>query len=338
MRAIGRAADARYIVLTRVVGADTPQVVTHLVETRTSVIHWSARALLTPGDGARELADRADGVAGELGGLHGPIVRLERQRLRTAEGDSLDAHDCYLRAADGIDCDDRESALAALGFARRCTDLDPQFARGWMMLGWRRNQVYSYRWDAPGPGWLAEEQTIFRRAVDLAPRDPVALGFLALSRAKLGAAAEAQRLARHAADVGAADPEAATELSLMLSTIAGEPARALAMIDRAFDRSSDPPARWGFMATRAAFFAGAFVRALATSDAAPDCLPKLVYRSLSAAELGDLAETRASMKRLFARVPHFSFDWYARNQGISHPAARDRYRSAAAKVGAAAAH
>jgi len=300
----------------------------HLVEARSSAVRWSARHTLPAQDFAAAREAFADAIACELGGMNGAIVRLERERLSRCDLIRGDAYELYLRAGDGLEFDGEERSLAAVALAERCVEVDPHFARGWLMLNWRRHRLLTHGW---GENPTARENAVFWRAVELEPRDPVALGYLALARAKLGLVSEARRLIERAAELAADRPDAGPDLEVALSTVAGDARRALALIDRALWRNGSPPAQWGFFEARAAFFAGDHKRALAASDVAPDCMPKLVFRALAAVEAGNRAEAAVSWKRLKALAPGFDPLRYAASLPITDPSALARYRAAMAK-------
>ena len=86
------------------------------------------------------------------------------------------------------------------------------------------------------------------------------------------------------------------------------------------------------MEARAAFLAGRHERAVAAADLSPDCLPKLVFKALAAAELGDADEALGAWNALLAQVPSFEFDRYARDLPVADPGALAVYRAAQAKL------
>lgn len=338
LRTHARRAGLGYMLLVRASVPDgAPRLLVQLAEGRTAAIRWSACQPLPPerpGAGLPALATR---VARQLGGLGGLLVTVERQRLATEPPCPADPHELYLRAGEGLDGAGRERTLACAGLAERCTALAPRFARGWLMLGWLRNEIVSYGWAEPAPDHCQREDAAFRRAVDLDPRDMLGPAHLAVSRARLGAVAEARRLVAHAAEAAESEPDAKVALTLALSTIAGDPARALTLIDRARDECPEAPPSWDYMEARAAFLAGDCERALEASVTAPHTLPKLVFQMLASAEAGETREAAVLWADLRRLVPHFRFGWYAATLPIVHPQALAPYQRAAARVRAAVA-
>lgn len=90
--------------------------------------------------GAHLWADRFDGPLHDVFALHDrvamavagaiePALRdAETQRARRKPTESLDAYDLYMRALSEIKDPSRDGMLAAIGFARRASALDPRFA------------------------------------------------------------------------------------------------------------------------------------------------------------------------------------------------------------------
>ena len=309
-----RDSGARYLVLCRLTSeAEGGWLTVQLLEAAATTVLCSERHRLDPGAPASVLRLRAAAVAGLIAGVEGEIIRSERARLRRAARRSDDPYELYALASEDLEVQDRPAALAALALAERCTAVEPRFADGWLVLNYLRHRLFSHGWGDARPDRLAHEEAVFRRAVELEPRDPVAVGFLGVSLAKSGRAAEARRLVERAEALAAHRPDAGAELSFPLSAVAGRAEDALRLLDRAYDRHPRPPAHWGYMEARAAFFAGRFERAVAASDLSPDCLPKLVFRTLALARLGDAVEAAASLRALRALVPSFDFAAYARD-------------------------
>jgi hypothetical protein len=331
VREMARWLGARHLVLCRMTDCMAQSgLMVQLVEGASAAVRWSERYPLSASSSAAIRA-RSAAVAGVLAGLDGEIVRVERARLRHDAGASGDPYELYVLAGDGLETNDREAALAATALAERCTAIDPRFARGWLLLNWCRHRLYCYGWGEDGPDRLRREEAVFRKAVELEPRDPVALGYLAVARAKSGALSEARRLVEHAEELAADQPDLAVELSFPMSAIAGQPERALRLIARARDRDPASRSHWGFMEARAAFLAGRHEWAVAAADLSPDCLPKLVFKTLAATELGDAAEAMRGWEALRAQIPTFDFSRYARDLPIADAGALATYRAAQAR-------
>ncbi len=336
-REIAHRLSARHLVRGRLdLAGDRLRILVQLVEGGNARIRWSERYDRPVDALPAMVAEIAANVAGSLGGMHGAILRLERDLVRRRPANSLEAYEHYLLASDGLIRYDRDSTFDAAWHAERAVTLDPDFARGWLVRAWLANRLYANGWRHDRASIRALEDVCFPRAYECDSRDSMALAYLALHRAKQGAQTEARRLLERAVDLAEGQCDALMMLSLGLSTVAGRFRAALDCVDRAYEFNPGPPTWYGFMEGRAAFFAGEHARALSATDWAADFLPTHVFRLLSAAELGAAAEVKSAWEALRARFPAFDFEEYAIDLPICHPAALTLYRAAARKAEAIA--
>lgn len=330
---LARSVGSDYLVPCRLTAAGQAlRIIVQLLHASTGETAWVGRHFVRRDEAGAQLGVRSAAIAGLIGGIEGDLVRLERHRLRLAASPVDDPYGLYLLAGEGLETDSRAAALEATALAERCVALAPRFARGWLMLNWRRNRLYSYGWGDTGTDRLFREAAVFRRAAELDPRDPLALGFLAVSEAKVGDLGKAKHLVDAAVEAAANLPDAGAELSFPLAAVAGRPQLGLLLLDRALDHHPRPLDHWGYMESRAAFLAGDNVRAVAAAYRSPDCLPKLVFQTLAAAALDDENAALASHRQLLELRPGFDFTSYARDLPIADPAARQTYEVAHARL------
>ena len=97
---------------------------------------------------------------------------------------------------------EREPARQGFELLRRAVRLDPDFARGWLVLGWIAWLIIQEKWTDDLERFRELEREAFLKAAGLDPRDPFALMELALLRGRDGDLAGAGNALERALDLG----------------------------------------------------------------------------------------------------------------------------------------
>jgi TolB-like protein len=331
VRAIAGQFGARYAVTGKIdVAGDALRVLVSLVEASTGRIRWTRRIARHVADLPLVSEEIAAAIAGSLGGLLGEIHRLERDLVRRKPPESLDAYEHYLLGCCTEPRYDRESILLAVKHLEKAIAKDPNIARCWLTYGFHCGLISVSGWPEDDGSWEMRQRRAVERAFELDPRDPMILTerakYLAMDRRQ----AEALDQIERACDLAENHSESCVSLSYAMALVAGDGARALALVDRALNLNPDPPGWFRNYECRAAFFAGDYKRCVAVATQAPDCMPTFVYGSLSAVELGRVEVACGFWNGLFRLYPGFDFEKYS--APMVHPAALQAFRASFAKL------
>ena len=148
----------------------------------------------------------AEQVAGQLGGYTGTVLAADRASAARKRPSDLTAYDLYLLATEDKRRETKESVTEAIDLLNRSLQIDPNFARAWMVLG--SCYAIALRWTDNWDETHALYEKYMRRAVELDPMDAEAhagLGFALAHDGDLKQAeaefVEALRLNPNSADV-----------------------------------------------------------------------------------------------------------------------------------------
>ena len=173
VRLVGRELGVRYVLEGSVrKAANRVRITGLLVEAQSGAHLWADRF-----DGALEdVFDLQDQVTSSVVSTIGPTIeRAEMEHSSGKPTDILQAYDLYLRALAYFYKLTKETNEASLPLFRQVTEIDPNFARAFVMLamtyGLRR--IMTWTTDLAGEAALAEGAV--RRALQLEPRDPFVL-------------------------------------------------------------------------------------------------------------------------------------------------------------------
>ena len=144
---------------------------------------------------------------------------------------------------------------------------------------------------------------------------------------------EAMAQIERASDLAENQADASVTLSFATALVAGDGARALALVDRALELNPDPPGWYRYYECRATFFAGCYKRCLAVATSAGGFMTAYVYGALAAIELGREDTARGFHADLIRLYPGFGFREYA--APIVHPGARRQFMASVARLEAA---
>ena len=173
VKQVGRELGVRYVLEGSVrKGGNRVRITAQMIEAETGAHLWADRF-----DGSLEdIFDLQDTVAAAVAGVIEPKLRVaatERSRRKPTE--SLDAYDCFLRAAPLVWAMTREANAEALSLTRRAIALDPTYASAYALAA----QCYVFRrtmnWEDSLDEGAAEGARLAKKAVDLAGDDSTAL-------------------------------------------------------------------------------------------------------------------------------------------------------------------
>ncbi len=181
------------------------------------------------------------------------IDEAEQRRIRHKSTESLSAYDAYMRAVHHFTRFTRKDVAAARQFAERALELDPEFARAWVLLGWTYDQEYAHGWSLD-PALLDQAEAHARKALSLNPSLGVAHTLQAKILVDRRRPEEALAPARRAIEL---DPNFAPNHIILATALAqqGSYLAALQSVNRA--RRLDPRSPTGVSSTYAFVLYGA---------------------------------------------------------------------------------
>jgi adenylate cyclase len=169
IRQVGRELGVRYVLEGSVRKAGNRIRITgQLIDAATGVHIWADRF---EGDfeGIFQLQDQM--TSSVIGGIIPSLdlAEIERAQRKT---ENLQAYDYYLRSQAASNHSTLEASLASLANARKCVELDPEFALGHARLAFSINARWSFRWTVDHAAEAAEAEHAIQRALALDNRDP----------------------------------------------------------------------------------------------------------------------------------------------------------------------
>ena len=209
LRQVGRELGVRYVLEGSVRKAGNRVRITgQLIDTTSGAHIWADRI-----DGALDdIFELQDQVASKVVGAIEPRLRLsEIERATRKPTESLDAYDLYLRALAQSHKFTEESLREAVALAKNALAIDPSYMPAAALIGWCRMLQRVQIWGAVSDAEIAE----------------------------------AVRLARQAIEAGRDDPDVLSNAGYTIAALAGEPASAMAAVDRALALNPNSAQAWG---------------------------------------------------------------------------------------------
>ena len=301
----GGAPHAGYMLAGSVQASDTAvRVNVKLIESRRGDHIWTDQYDRKLGDIFDIQSDIIGHVASAVGGFSGQISRAERQRLGRKPPSDLQAYELYLLGFQLEGEFEKQSALRGYELLTQAVELDPDFARAWLVLGWMCWQIVMEDWQDDTELYWAFSREAFTRAAALDPLDPIALMELASVRATGGDITGAGDALERALDLGRNQADLTIAASNYVATLLDDPGRAKQLLDKGLGMLIRIP-RWHHMSgMRVSYFAQDFEAAVNHARLSPDNLPTRLFELLSLAQLGR-DEVRACRRAFAKRYPKF---------------------------------
>jgi TolB-like protein len=313
---IGRRLGADFIVTgsLRQVG-DRIRVTAHLIRTSDSQLLWAEtyERRLTPADIFATEDDIASKVVATIASISGGVIARETlDRGRRKPPRELSAYECIVRANEMMHSGfSAATHLTTRACLEEAVAREPDYAAAWAVLGWVHTLEYAYDYNHR-PGLDPREQALAaaRRAVDLAPANPVA--HFAMARAAYIAGD---------LDLFHAEASAALNLSphdpLLLGSLgnwfafSGRWEEGFALVKKAIALNPKGYPRWWHAALgKYHYRRGELREALAEFKHMnlPDWWWNQVELAYTYGQLGDVDNARLAVKRLLELYPGFDLD------------------------------
>ncbi|MBZ9605463.1 tetratricopeptide repeat protein [Phyllobacterium sp. KW56] len=322
-RSVGRELNANYLLegTLQAIGQHV-RVAVQLVDARTGANVWSARFEELIDDFFVMQDKVTQSVINALAGTFGKLATIGREAARRKMPSNLDAYDCYLLGVELHDKFTTGTRAEAIRKLSRAVELDPNFARAWMMLGLAHAVEACYAFSPDSATSIKLWRECMETAVMLDPTDPMTRLFLGDLRGidgdLSGAAEEHDRalaLAPNNADV-------LSMLGASRALVCGNPAEACALAERALRLNPQAPSWYYAQLARAKFVAGRCEECLsALRQSPPDNPVTLMFRALCHASLGDVAQAQTIAKKIGVEFPTFTVENFIRTYPVTNPPA-----------------
>ena len=335
----GEGVGTDYVLNGSVQASDTQvRVNVKLIETRSGNHVWTERYERDLGEVFAIQSDIVGHVATAVGGFSGQISHLERQRLGRKPPGDLQAYELYLLGHELEMRFERKSALRGFELLRRAVELDPDFARAWLVLGWIAWLIVQEKWTDDLDGYRALEREAFIKAAALDPFDPFALMELAAVRIDDGDLVGARDALERALDLGKNQADLLIVASRYVATILDDPERAVRIMETGLELPASVSVWHSLTIARVSYFAQDFERTVRNARLVPitSAIMTKLFEILALAQLGRADEVADLVKAFEAQHPDFDPRDFMRDHQISSPGARRLFLDGIAKAGLSA--
>ena len=261
-------------------------------------------------------------VASAVGGFSGQIPHVERLRLGRKPPSDLQAYELYLIGYELESRFDKQSALRGFELLQRAVELDPDFARAWLVLGWMCCQIVWEDWHDDKQRYWELEHKAFTKAATLDPLDPFALMELASVRAINDDIAGTSDALERALDLGRNQADLLIAASTYVATLLDDSLRAKQLLDKGLQILTRIPAWHRLTAARVSYFAKNFGSAVEHARRGPDNLPTRLFELMSLAQLGRCDEARERAGDFREKHPEFDPEVFMRFHPITAEGAK----------------
>lgn len=276
-----------------------------LVETAGGNHVWTEQYEREHGDLFEIQSDIVSHVASAVGGFSGQIPKAERKRLGRKPPNDLEAYELYLLGYELELPFEKDSTLRGVELMRRAVELDPQFARAWLVLAWLAWQILLEDWADDREEYWRLTRVAFTKAATLDPLDPFAVMELASVRAVDGDITGARDSLIRALDLGRNEAELMIVASTYASYLIGDQALANSLLKKGLRTVVNTSPYHHLSITRVSYFAKDFERAINNAKHCPDSLMPRLFEILSLAQLGRMDDVQELRDAFNARFPKF---------------------------------
>ncbi|MEP3843907.1 MAG: winged helix-turn-helix domain-containing protein [Paracoccaceae bacterium] len=303
----------------------------HMIEGQSGRHVWAQRMSAQNENTQRALEELVTRLVNTLAGWHGEVHLAEFKLASRKAPDTLSAFDHFIRGCDLELNFDTASVLRSLQHFDRSLELDPSFARCWVMKAIMLQWSYDV-FETKDNETLKTSAQAMEKAFILDPSDPVTLALIALQRARNNDMSGASDAISRAQDKSEADADACVCIATAMCVLEGDFSASELMFDKAIQINPAPPGWYRFVEARIRFFFGQYERSIAASVSGPQRVSAIAYRCLSQTMLGQSEAALISYEALQKRYPSFDFGFYADYFPIRAPQARARFDDAVCKL------
>ena len=264
-------------------------------------------------------------VASAVGGLTGRIARAERERLGRKSPADLDTYELYRL---GIELElpyEREKTLRGFELIQRAVERDPDFARGWLVLGWLCWQIVLEHWAGDLSAYRELEREAFTKAASLDPLDPFALLELGTVRRSNGDVVGCRDALERAVDLGRNQADLSITASTYFATLVGDSDRATELLEMGRGTIFRMSPFQHLSAARVHYFGENFTASVDNARCSPDCMTTRLFELLSLAHSGAREEVEIARRNFAERFPFFDPTQFSEDHPVAAPDAKQRF-------------
>jgi TolB-like protein/tetratricopeptide (TPR) repeat protein len=302
--------------------AEEVRVATSVVNATSNRVVWT-RSYSRPLDPQSLVSTQrrlADEIAEVIGQPYGVVRTDMSQRTSAPIASSMDSYMCVLRAYGYRRTFLRAEFNPAMRCLEQAVERDPKYGDAWAMLGWLH--LDAGRLSFVGDDQQREyekAQTAISKAVELEPKNLLALKALAAAYYFTGRYDESERLTRQLVALYPNDPEILAQLGWRLS-VRGNFAEGVPILKRAIDRTLNPPNWYFHFIAVGSYLRGDYMEArrIAEQAALGDSGFSQLVLATSNAELGDREGTQQALEKLAHYEPLArDTEGFLRRQGVA---------------------
>ncbi len=304
-----------------------------LTETGNSTHIWTDRYERELGEFFDIQSDIVGHVVSAVGGFSGQIPHAERLRLGRTPPDDLHAYELYLLGHKLESHFEKGSTLRAFELMQRAVELDPDYARAWLVRGWTCWQILLEEWANDTRDFHDLWRESFLRAATLDPLDPLAMMELAAVRAGDEDITGARDALERALDLGRNQADLLISSANSIALILDDPRRAKETLDRGLELIAMVGDWQRLSMARVAYFTKDFEGAVTDARRGPDNLLTQLIEILSLAQLGCSEEVQNLVRAFRARHASFKPQLFMKSYPITATGAQELFLDGIEKAG-----
>ncbi|GEO40020.1 TolB-like protein/class 3 adenylate cyclase/Flp pilus assembly protein TadD [Skermanella aerolata] len=272
-------------------------------------------------------------VATALGGWYGKLHEVRRMEARRRPA-SLEAYDLFLLGLEQKHQYTKASTQEAIRLLSRAVEIDPGFARAWLMLGIAYSlSAASGFVDDPLAAVQAYVECV-RKAAALDPYDAHLMTHVGWVSALEGDQKGAEQAFDRALAMGTSDANALSSAAWALPLLFGKADEAVPIARRAMELDPAGVAGHTPALVIAQYIAGRYEEAVEASRLAPlDGGEMLMFYAMAQEQVGQVEEARKAAERIRTEFPSFTVENYIRDCPVTSPKAQAAIREGATKAG-----
>lgn len=293
---------------------------------------WAERWSRTTREFPKSSEHLAAMIANAIGGWDGQLLAAERERLRRNQTRRLAAYEHYLLTLHYEHSFDDESVRLGIEHGRAAADLDPDFARIWLLLGFLyfREPARAF-FDSDEAQHSARIDAI-NRALRLDPRDPMVLSEAAELAAANGNLSRAADLLARGADLASNQADPAMLLAGSHAYLLGDLETSQSLMNVGFELNPFGPLWYRNVEARISFVKGDYDRSIELFHSHPELESCAVLGLLSCAVSSDDRALRQAMKQFHETRPNYDFEGFKTKLPIVEPRTVTRFDKAVARL------